>query len=238
MGRLGILLLAAGLLVASGGVQAADLDRANLDRGWRAYLDSRYADALRDLRPLAAAGDADAQYYLGTMFQHGHGVAHDPRAAVHWYERAARQRHPLAQFALGFLLHQGMGDDHNAVHRDPVKAAYWLLRAAEQKVIPAQQLIGHIYRTGAGVPADRDKALRWTLMAAEAGVVGAQFEVGLLLGEQPGVENAIEAYKWFELAARAHYPGAAQNRDRLRQRLSGQELQQATAMADAWSPNY
>lgn len=194
--------------------------------------------AICGLRPLAEDGDTDAQYYLATMFQHGHGVARDPRAAAHWYERAARQGHPLAQFALGFLLHQGAGDDHNAVYPDPVKSAYWLLRAAEQRVIPAQQLIGQIYRKGAGLPADRDKALHWTLMAAEAGVVGAQFEVGLLLGEQPGLENAIEAYKWFELAARAQYPGAALNRDRLRDRLKTEDVQEAMAMADTWMPNY
>lgn len=237
MGRMGILLLAVAL-GWPGGLPAADLDRANLDRGWRAYLDSRYGAALRDLRPLADSGDADAQYYLGTMFQHGHGVARDPRAAAHWYERAARQGHPLAQFALGFLLHQGAGEDHNAIYPDPVKSAYWLLRAAEQRVIPAQQLIGHIYRTGSGVPQDRDKALHWTLKAAEAGVVSAQFEVGLILGDQPGADNTIEAYKWFELAARAQYPGAAQNRNRLNNRLNRQEIQQATAMADAWTPNY
>lgn len=233
MGRIGgILLLAFGLGAASIG-HAADLDR-----GWRAYLDSRYAEALRDLRPLAEQGEADAQYYLATMYQHGHGVGRDPRAAAHWYERAARQGHPLAQFALGFLLHQGAGDDERAVYPDPVKSAYWLLRAAEQRVIPAQQLIGQIYRTGSGLPRDRDKALHWTLKAAEAGVVSAQFEVGLILGEQPGVENAVEAYKWFELAARAQYPGAAQNRDRLQQRLNEMEVEQALAMADAWTPNY
>jgi len=232
MGRMGILLIAAALAWA-GGAAAADLDR-----GWRAYLDSRYGDARRDLQPLAEDGDADAQYYLGTMYQHGHGVPQDPAAAVRWYERAARQGHPLAQFALGFLLHQGAGADHKAVYPDPVKSAYWLLRAAEQRVIPAQQLIGQIYRTGAGLPPDRDKALHWTLMAAEAGVVGAQYEVGLLLGERPGLENAIEAYKWFELAARAQYPGAAQNRDRLHQRLNNAEVQQALTMADAWSPHY
>jgi len=38
------------------------------------------------------------------------------------------------------------------------------------------------------------------------------------------------------LAARAHHPGAAQNRDRLVERLNSQELRQARAMADAWSP--
>lgn len=237
MGRMGILLLAAGLGWASAGI-AAEPERANLDRGWRAYLDARYSAALTDLRPLAENGDADAQYYLGTMYQHGHGVPRNPRSAAHWYEGAARQGHPLAQFALGFLLHQGAGEDHNAIYPDPVKAAYWLLRAAEQRVIPAQQLIGQIYRTGAGVPEDHDKALHWTLMAAEAGVVSAQFEVGLLLGERPGVENGIEAYKWFELAARSQYPGAAQNRNRLRDRLNTAEVQQAMAMADSWSPNY
>lgn len=53
MGRMGILLLAAVLGWATAGF-AANPERHDLDRGWRAYLDARYAEALRDLRPAAA----------------------------------------------------------------------------------------------------------------------------------------------------------------------------------------
>ncbi len=69
---------------------------------------------------------------------------------------------------------------------------------------------------------------------ADQGDASAQYYVGSLY--QPGLEKALEAYKWFELAARASHPSGAQNRDRLVERLNSQELRQAKAMADAWQP--
>jgi uncharacterized protein len=208
----------------------------SLERGWDAYLASRYSEAWRELRPLAERGNADAQYYVGTMVQHGHGTRAHARRAAEWYAQAGRQGHSLAQFALGFLLYYGGGDGDGEIYADPGAAAPWLLNAAQRNVVPAQHLVGRMYRDGIGLPANREKALEWTRRAADVGMVPAQFDAGLLLAEQPGLDKALEAYKWFELAARAHHPGAAQNRDRLINRLNSQELRQGQAMADAWKP--
>jgi len=208
----------------------------SLERGWDAYLASRYSEAWRELKPLADRGNPDAQYYIGTMVQHGHGTRAHARRAAEWYALAGRQGHALALFALGFLLFYGGGDGEGEIYADPNAAAPWLLHAAQRHVVPAQHLVGRMYRDGIGLPADPQKALEWTRRAAEVGMVPAQFDVGLLLASQPGLDKALEAYKWFELAARAHHPGAAQNRDRLVERLNSQELRQARAMADAWSP--
>ncbi|MGR4001193.1 MAG: sel1 repeat family protein, partial [Alphaproteobacteria bacterium] len=83
---------------------------------------------LRELRPLAEEGDAEAQYELGRMYQLGWGVEQDGSVAEKWYLRAAEQGHDEAQFELGALYESGwlwgIPDDHEA-------AVEWYRRAAE-----------------------------------------------------------------------------------------------------------
>ncbi len=229
----GALLL--GLLVLAGPAAAA----SELDEGRRAYLQGDYPVAVAILRPLAEYGrDPEAQYLVGTMYASGQGVERNARAAATWYEQAARQGQADAAFALGFLYYYGAGDEGSAtaVAADPSAAARWFTQAAARGNATAQYLLGHMYRTGTGAAADPVAARHWLVQAAEAGVVGAQYEAGLLFAYEPGFQNAMEAYKWFELAARAGYPGAAQNRTLVADRLNAGEVQQATDLANAWRP--
>jgi TPR repeat protein len=206
--------------------------RADVDGSWRAYLASDYAKALRELRPLAEAGDARAQYYLGTMYNHGHGVARDPQAAAGWYEKAARQGHVDAPFTLGFLLYYGAA----GLEANPAAAAPWLDLAAQQGNATAQYLLAGLYRDGIGLAADRVMALRWALQAANKGIAGAQYDAGVLFAADHGVPSVVQAYKWLELAARAGYPGAAAQRDGVAERLTVAETVRARELADAWRP--
>lgn len=206
--------------------------KADVDGSWKAYLASDYAAALRGLRPAAEAGDARAQYYLGAMYQHGHGVPRDPSTAASWYEKAARQGHTDALFTLGFLLYYGAA----GLEANPAAAAPWLDQAAQQGNPVAQHLVARLYRDGIGLPEDRAMALRWALQAANRGIVGAQYDAGVLYATDRGVPNILQAYKWLALAARAGYPDAAAQRDHVRERLTASEATQAQALADAWRP--
>lgn len=224
--------LAALVLIAIG--LAAAPSRADVEAGWKAYLAADYATALAELGPLARSGHAEAEYYLGIMYQHGHGVARDPRLAARWYERAARQGQAEAAFALGFLLYYGAGEGERAIVATPEAAAPWLELAAERGNAVAQYLLSTLYRTGTGEIADRPTAMRWTLQAADGGVLAAQYDAGMIFAAQPGAHNAMAAFTWFELAARSGYPGAALNRARVAERLTPAEIVQARARADAW----
>ena len=62
------------------------------------------AKALRILRPLAAQGHAEAQKMLGTMYQFGHGVIEDHKAALEWYRLSAIQGNNDGQHGLGIML--------------------------------------------------------------------------------------------------------------------------------------
>ncbi len=52
---------------------------AGLKEGFAAYHRGDYATAIREWRPLAKQGVADAQYNLGIMYDHGEGVPQECR---------------------------------------------------------------------------------------------------------------------------------------------------------------
>ena len=74
--------------------------RAGFDEGMAAYEQGDYETALKEFRPLAEQGDADAQFKLGTMYNRGEGVPQDHAEALKWYRRAADQGHDVAQYNL------------------------------------------------------------------------------------------------------------------------------------------
>lgn len=78
------------------------------------------AIALRELRPLAEQGDAEAQYNLGVMYNEGKGVPQDYTEAVNWYRKAAEQGFASAQYRLGNMYKDGQG-----VIQDIVYAHMW-----------------------------------------------------------------------------------------------------------------
>ena len=100
---------------------------AGFDEGWAAYERGDYATALREWRPLANQGHANAQYNLGTMYDKGQGVPQDYAAAVKWYRKAANQGNDAAQSNLGYMYAKGQG-----VVQDYVRAHMWFNIAASR----------------------------------------------------------------------------------------------------------
>jgi hypothetical protein len=77
---------------------------ADFQKGYAAYKSGDYATALREWRPLARQGNADAQFNLGWMYEKGRGVPQDDKTAVKWYRLAAEQGNAVAQQYLRTLL--------------------------------------------------------------------------------------------------------------------------------------
>ena len=70
---------------------------ADFQKGQTAYNSGDYATALREWKPLAKQGNADAQFSLGAMYEKGEGVPTNYKTAVKWYRLAAKQDRPFAQ---------------------------------------------------------------------------------------------------------------------------------------------
>lgn len=141
---------------------------ADLADGQRAYLEGDYATALKEFQPLAEAGDAEAQYALGVIYDNGRGVPQDDGEAIKWYRLAAKQGIADAQFNLGVMHAMGEG-----ASQDYGEAVKWYRRAAEQGDAEAQHALGVMYDTGRGVLQDYVEAHKWFNLAAAQNHEGA-----------------------------------------------------------------
>lgn len=127
-----------------------------------------YPLAIRLLEPLAQAGNATAQWRLGLMYYHGHGVRENDVLAMKWFERAARQGNTDAQFHVGNMYAYGLATP--PADADPARlAAQWYFEAARQGHADAQYSLGILFLTGTGVQQSADEAARWIGRAAAQG---------------------------------------------------------------------
>ena len=86
-----------------------------------------YQEAVKWYRKAAEAGDAYAQFKLGTCYYYGRGVNQDYAEAANWYRTAANQGDVDAEQGLGFMYDMGQG-----VPQDYVEAYKWDNLAAAQ----------------------------------------------------------------------------------------------------------
>jgi tetratricopeptide (TPR) repeat protein len=168
------------LVLALAGPAAA----TELDDAVAAAHRGDYATALRELSPLAEAGDARAQFDIGFMHAQGWGVAKDPAEAIKWYRKAATQGLQVAQHFLGMAYVRGEG-----VQPDDAEAARWFARAAAQGFSEAQYVLGLMTMSGRGVPKDLVQAYTLLVLSGQGGVrAGARAVHNLKLTEAQRVQ--------------------------------------------------
>jgi len=156
------------MAMALGWQQAA---MAGFTEGATAYNNKNYAVALKEIRPLAQAGNADAEHLLGLMYYMGRGVPQDYKAALEWHRKAALKGKADAQYVVGAMYYTG-----NAVIQDHKQAVSWFRKAAEQGHPDAQQVLGLMYRYHiGGMPQDNVIAyMLWNLAAAGGSMNAAE----------------------------------------------------------------
>ncbi len=164
-----VLLLSSGLLVCS----AFGARAGQIEDGAAAYNTGNFATALKLWSPLAAQGNAIAQFAVGAMYENGKGVARDYGEALKWYRLAAAQRYAGGQVGLGVMYENGKG-----VARDYGEALKWYRLAAAQGFAPAQFDVGVMYENGEGVAKDYNEAVRWLRLAAANGDQDAKTALG------------------------------------------------------------
>jgi len=106
----------------------------DFEAGEEANKQGDYATALKEWRPLAEQGDAEAQFIMGGMYNLGQGVPQDDKEAVRWYRLAAAQGYAYAQSLMGQMYDLGLG-----VPQDDVQAHMWLSLAAAQGIENARK---------------------------------------------------------------------------------------------------
>jgi len=84
-----------------------------------------YGTALKVWMSAAQSGDADAQYYVGTLYEKGAEGQPSYSQAASWYEKAAERGISRAAVNLGRLYEQGLG-----VEKNDEKARAWYAKAS------------------------------------------------------------------------------------------------------------
>lgn len=91
----------------------------------KGVLGIRHYAGIEECKKAAVAGDAQAQFTLGGLYERGQlGLPPDYAESGKWYRKAAVQDHPAAQLYLGMYLAQGQGVD-----QDVVDGLKWILLA-------------------------------------------------------------------------------------------------------------
>jgi len=132
------------------------------------YDRADYRSALEVWMPSAEAGDAEAQAYVGEIFERGLGGTPNYEAAAIWYQRAADQGNSRAQFNLGTLYEQGLG-----VEQDRLTAL-------------------NLYRQAWGL--DEDDVVYQSMAARESNEIREQLEqqIDALNAQIDALQNTIE----------------------------------------------
>jgi TPR repeat protein/uncharacterized protein YgiM (DUF1202 family) len=189
--------LATTVVVAALVALAEPVTAQNYDAGRAAYGRGDYATALREWLPLAEYGNADAQNYIGLMYDLGQGVSQDRTEAARWHRKAAEQGDAVGQVSLGRMYEIGRG-----VAQDYGEAVKWYRKAADQGNAYAQAYLGEKYQNGRGVAQDHGEAAKWYRRAAEQGHAGAQAKLGRMYQYGSGVAQVdAEAVRWYRKAA-------------------------------------
>ena len=153
-------------------------------------------EAAERLEQLADAGDAYAQYIIGTAYRDGGLLIPDTAKAQKLLECAAKQEIDAAQYALGKLY---LSDDAD-VH-DSAKGIYWLKRSADNGNNYAAYRLGKEYLSGKNTIKDAETAVSYLRQAADNGSTYAQYLLGKLTLMGEGVPKDMDAaYEWFAAA--------------------------------------
>ena len=147
----------AGVLVA---VPAA----ADVKAGVDAWSRGEYRIAIEQWRPLAIAGDADAQFNLAQAYKLGRGVPLDPALAESWFRKAALQGHVQAQDNYGLALFQS-GKKADALP--------WLEKSVARGEPRTQLVLGTMLFNGDGAARDYPRAYALMTRASASGLQSA-----------------------------------------------------------------
>jgi TPR repeat protein len=155
------------------------------------------ATALGDLNARANSGNAEAQFYLATLYDPtmpSVRFAKNGVAAAQWYGKAAAQSYAYAETNLGWLYENGQG-----VPKNEVEAARWYRLAADHGDAQGQINLGWLYEMGHGVVKDETEAARWYQKAADQGSAVAADNLGHLYEAGRGVAQdyaqAMQLYR-------------------------------------------
>jgi TPR repeat protein len=175
------------------------------DEAYGAFQRGLYKTALNLALPRAKAGEAPAQTLVAEILSRGLGVKRDEAEAAKWYQLAAEQGIPEAQFQYALMLIDG-----RFVEKDKKQAFALMQAAAEAGNALAQFNYAQLLTQREPGPRGIEQALPYYEKAANAELPDAQYAMSQILANGVGGRkpNDVEARKWLVRAARQNFDTA------------------------------
>ncbi|AYD00182.1 SEL1-like repeat protein [Neorhizobium sp. NCHU2750] len=178
--------------------------------GQKKRWDGLYQVPVKELEARAKAGEADAAFVLGDMFDQGsNGVTRDLVIALDWYHHAAKLGHGDAMNNIGSMYEHGDGP----LKIDLDKARDYYEKGTKAGCGTAANNLGHFYAKGvAGLKQNQRKAFKLFRKGAGWGDGNAMIGLGLRYEEGRGTRrHPIRAVYWYRRAMQEGKSGGAQN---------------------------
>lgn len=163
-----------------------------------AFREGNHERAVALAEPLAAGGNADAQYLMGFAYESGQGVEASREKAVDFYSKAAASGQKDAIYRLSFTLLASENEEER------IKAKTLLEEAAKTDPAVAGRILGEAWVRGRlSKEPDFDKALAAWSQAAEKGDVHSHLLIARLYEGQFGFPEKADAKKVVEAYRKA-----------------------------------
>lgn len=177
-----------------------------VDEAYGAFQRGLYITARNLALPRANEGDAAAQALLAEIYARGLGVARDVETAAIWYEKAAEQGIPEAQFQYALLLleRSSKGSLEYEVAIELMK------NAADSGNAQAQFNYAQLILAQRPGSVGQNNAFEYFKAAAENDVADAQYAISqyYLTGTGDVAVNVDEARRWLQKAALQNFDTA------------------------------
>jgi len=204
---------------------------AGMKEAKAAYDAKDYKTAFEEYLPLAEAGNADAQYWIGYIYRYGLGRKQNYKKAVEWFIKAAKNGDVAVIGDLGYMAGKGHGMPKSI---DREICLYRL--AAERGYSDAQW---NLYLTLPVNFSTIDEVKSLLNRAARQGQPNALARKGALLTLNPLVFDKTEGLMYLVLAQKY---GDDPEVDDVLEKVVGdnpsrkKQLEKAKAMAAKWKP--
>lgn len=176
------------------------------DDAYGAYQRGLYQTAYNLALPRAEAGDRAAQTLVAELLTRGLGVKVDEKAAAGWYEKAAAQGVPEAQFQLALLQIDGKFVGKNE------KSALELMKKAADAGNPLAQFnLAQLYVKADPGPGGFDRAFPYYEKAAATGLADAKYAMAQIYasGANGKPPDLVKARAFLVEAAKQGFDTAA-----------------------------
>lgn len=201
--------LALGLREGADKARAIEERREEIfSRGKSLFASGAMEEAFSSFAVSASMGYAPASVMLGFCYEEGAGVAVDRHRAFLWYDSAAKEKEPMAEYRLGRCYLHGIGVNRNfkAAHMFLRRAAASGVSEAKDELFSMMQrrnahLLRSLFSMGMRLLYQGKYAAARTVMerASSLGVARASYTLGCCyefgIGAKADRDRAYEAYR-------------------------------------------